>query len=82
MLHHFVRDIEIVGIFNEGPTWLAAAGITALGDIGLKVRNNTIGPVDSLQVYCLEKEVHGLDETPTRSTGGGGKHASIEAVRQ
>lgn len=55
MLHDFVGYVEIVSEFNKCPAGLASAGIATQGDIGLEVRNNTLGPVDGLHVHSLEE---------------------------
>ena len=62
MLHDFVWYVEVVDIFDEGETGLAAASVTTERNIRLDVRDYVRLAIISLLCDCLKEEVEGLYE--------------------
>jgi hypothetical protein len=63
MVHHFIWNVQIVCVLDEGPAGFATAGVTPESDIGLKVRNDAGRAVEGLLRDRLEEEIEGFDET-------------------
>ena len=69
MFHDFIRQIQVVRVFDQRPARFTARRIPPDGDVILEIRNDAGGSVASLDRDGFEEEAHGVDESFLRSNG-------------
>ena len=65
MVHNFIWDVEVVGIFDECPARFAPTGVSPEGDVRFEIRDETVCTVRCLRVDRLKEKFERLDETLT-----------------
>ena len=61
--HHVVRNIQVVGVFDQGEAWLATARVPACFDVRFDVEHETVPTMRGLFGDRIEEETEGSDET-------------------
>ena len=62
MFHDLVRQVQTVGIFDQGPAGLTTGGVPSHDDIILEIRDNPGSSVASLDRNGFEEKVHRVRE--------------------
>ena len=65
VVHNFIGDVEVVGIFNERPDRLAPTGVSPEGNVRFEIWDETICTVRCLRVDRLKEKFERLNETLT-----------------